>query len=95
MTLLELGLPAGRFRVDAVDVSARSLARAIAGVYGPNSFRGVDGAVPGAVLPRARAARSRSTRRSGRPSGSTSATCSTRACSPAGRRSTWCSAGTC
>ena len=40
MTLLEAGLPSDRFRVDAVDVSARSLARAIAGVYGPNSFRG-------------------------------------------------------
>ncbi len=40
LTLLEAGLPAGRFRVDAVDVSARSLARAIAGVYGANSFRG-------------------------------------------------------
>ena len=40
MTLLEAGLPAGRFLVDAVDVSARSVARAIAGVYGPNAFRG-------------------------------------------------------
>jgi chemotaxis protein methyltransferase WspC len=40
MTLLEVGLLAGRFRVDAVDVSARSVARAIAGVYGPNAFRG-------------------------------------------------------
>ncbi|MCI4370760.1 MAG: protein-glutamate O-methyltransferase CheR, partial [Thermoplasmata archaeon] len=40
MTLLEAGLPSGRFRVDAVDVSARSVARAIAGVYGPNAFRG-------------------------------------------------------
>jgi chemotaxis protein methyltransferase WspC len=39
MTLLEVGLPVGRFRVDAVDVSARSVARAIAGVYGPNAFR--------------------------------------------------------
>ncbi|WP_435011826.1 CheR family methyltransferase (plasmid) [Tundrisphaera lichenicola] len=42
ITLLEIGLPPDRFRVDAVDVSARSVARAIAGVYGPNSFRGVD-----------------------------------------------------
>jgi chemotaxis protein methyltransferase WspC len=40
MTLLEAGLARERFRVDAVDVSARSLARAIAGVYGPNAFRG-------------------------------------------------------
>jgi chemotaxis protein methyltransferase WspC len=40
MTLLEAGLPRDRFRVDAVDVSARAVARAIAGVYGPNAFRG-------------------------------------------------------
>ena len=40
LTLLEAGLPADRFRVDAVDVSTRALARAIAGVYGSNSFRG-------------------------------------------------------
>jgi chemotaxis protein methyltransferase WspC len=40
MTLLEAGLPADRFRVDAADVSDRALARAIAGVYGRNSFRG-------------------------------------------------------
>ena len=41
ITLLEAGLPADRFRIDAVDVSGRSLARAIAGVYGANAFRGV------------------------------------------------------
>jgi chemotaxis protein methyltransferase WspC len=40
MTLLETGLAGHRFRVDAVDISARALARAIAGVYGSNSFRG-------------------------------------------------------
>ena len=40
MTLLDAGLNIERFRVDAVDVSERSLARAIAGVYGSNSFRG-------------------------------------------------------
>jgi chemotaxis protein methyltransferase WspC len=40
MTLLEAGLPGDLFRVDAVDVSARAVARAIAGVYGPNAFRG-------------------------------------------------------
>lgn len=40
MTLLDSGLPVGRFRVDAVDVSARSVARGIAGVYSANSFRG-------------------------------------------------------
>jgi chemotaxis protein methyltransferase WspC len=40
MTLLEAGLSADRFRVEAVDVSSRSIARAIAGVYGPNAFRG-------------------------------------------------------
>jgi chemotaxis protein methyltransferase WspC len=44
MTLLEAGLTRDRFRVDAVDVSARSLARAIAGVYGPNAFRGAGSA---------------------------------------------------
>jgi chemotaxis protein methyltransferase WspC len=44
MALVEVGLPTARFRVDAVDVSTRSVARAIAGVYGSNSFRGVDGA---------------------------------------------------
>jgi chemotaxis protein methyltransferase WspC len=40
MTLLEVGLPCDRFRIDAVDISTRSLARAIAGVYGSNAFRG-------------------------------------------------------
>ena len=45
MTLMEIGLRPDRFRVEAVDVSGRSLARAIAGVYGPNSFRGVDGSI--------------------------------------------------
>lgn len=41
ITLLEAGLAAERFRVDAVDVSARSMSRAIAGVYSPNAFRGI------------------------------------------------------
>jgi chemotaxis protein methyltransferase WspC len=40
MTLLDLGLPARRFWIDAVDVSARRLAIAQRGVYGRNSFRG-------------------------------------------------------
>jgi chemotaxis protein methyltransferase WspC len=40
MTLLEGGLPADRFRIDAVDISTRAVSRAIAGVYGSNSFRG-------------------------------------------------------
>lgn len=40
ITLLDAGLPPSRFRVDAVDVSERSLERARAGVYGPNAFRG-------------------------------------------------------
>jgi chemotaxis protein methyltransferase WspC len=40
MTLLDVGLTAGRFRVEAVDVSTRALARAVSGVYGRNSFRG-------------------------------------------------------
>jgi chemotaxis protein methyltransferase WspC len=42
MTLLELGLPAARFAIVAVDVSARSLERARRGVYGANAFRGPD-----------------------------------------------------
>ncbi len=40
MALLDAGLPAERFRVDAVDVSARALERARAGLYGNNAFRG-------------------------------------------------------
>jgi chemotaxis protein methyltransferase WspC len=50
MTLLETGLPGHRFRVDAVDISARALARAIAGVYGPNSFRGAASALRSAYF---------------------------------------------
>lgn len=41
MALLDAGLPADRFRVDAVDVSARALERARVGLYGNNAFRGV------------------------------------------------------
>ena len=41
MALLDAGIPAGRFRVDAVDVSARALERARAGLYGSNAFRGL------------------------------------------------------
>lgn len=40
MALLDAGLPPERFRVDAVDVSARALERARAGIYGSNAFRG-------------------------------------------------------
>ncbi|MBV8271565.1 MAG: chemotaxis protein CheW [Cupriavidus sp.] len=40
MALLDAGIPPHRFRVDAVDVSARALERARAGVYGDNAFRG-------------------------------------------------------
>lgn len=42
MTLLDAGCPANRFRVDALDISARALARARHAVYGKNSFRGND-----------------------------------------------------
>ena len=42
MALLDAGVPADRFQVDAVDISARALARAARGVYGRNSFRGKD-----------------------------------------------------
>jgi chemotaxis protein methyltransferase WspC len=40
MTLLDAGVPADRFLIDAVDVSARALALAERAVYGKNSFRG-------------------------------------------------------
>ena len=40
MTLLDAGLPARHFTIDAVDVSAAALAHARKGVYGRNSFRG-------------------------------------------------------
>ena len=42
MALLDAGVPADRFQVEAVDISARALARAARGVYGRNSFRGTD-----------------------------------------------------
>jgi chemotaxis protein methyltransferase WspC len=40
MTLLDAGIPADRFQIDAVDISARAIAQAQLGVYGRNSFRG-------------------------------------------------------
>ncbi len=40
IALLDAGLPARRFRVDAVDVSTRSLEIAQRGVYSANAFRG-------------------------------------------------------
>ncbi len=40
IALLEEGLPARRFQIDAVDVSARRLAIARRGVYSQNAFRG-------------------------------------------------------
>jgi chemotaxis protein methyltransferase WspC len=42
MALLDAGVPASRFRIDAVDVSSRSLLRARLGIYGRNSFRSKD-----------------------------------------------------
>jgi chemotaxis protein methyltransferase WspC len=42
MALLDAGVPADRFRIDAVDISTRSLALAARGVYGRNSFRSRD-----------------------------------------------------
>src|SRR5581483_5958122 len=42
MTLMDAGLPARRFQIDAVDISARALACAQRAVYGKNSFRGQD-----------------------------------------------------
>jgi chemotaxis protein methyltransferase WspC len=40
MALLDAGVPLVRFRIDAVDISARALAVARKGLYGKNSFRG-------------------------------------------------------
>jgi chemotaxis protein methyltransferase WspC len=42
MALMDAGLPADRFQIDAVDISARALAFAQRAVYGRNSFRGTD-----------------------------------------------------
>ncbi len=42
MSLLDGGLTPQQLRVDAVDISARALARAARGVYGLNSFRGAN-----------------------------------------------------
>jgi chemotaxis protein methyltransferase WspC len=42
MTLLDSGIPASRFRIDAMDVSERVISIARAGLYGRNSFRGRD-----------------------------------------------------
>ena len=42
MALLDASVPAHRFRVDAVDISARNLAKGMGAVYGNNSFRGQD-----------------------------------------------------
>lgn len=40
ITLLDAGLKAEQFQIDACDISEASIARAQAGVYGKNSFRG-------------------------------------------------------
>ncbi|MFD2270534.1 CheR family methyltransferase [Undibacterium arcticum] len=40
MALLDAGLPAARFHIDAVDICTRSIATAERAVYGRNSFRG-------------------------------------------------------
>lgn len=42
MALMDAGLPAQRFQIDAVDISSRVLASAERAVYGKNSFRGQD-----------------------------------------------------
>jgi chemotaxis protein methyltransferase WspC len=42
MSLLDSGFSPQQVQVDAVDISARALARAARGVYGPNSFRGAN-----------------------------------------------------
>ena len=42
MALIDAGYPPDRFRIDAVDVSARAVAQALRGIYRKNSFRGRD-----------------------------------------------------
>jgi len=42
MAMLDAGVPASRFVVDAVDLSQRVIEKALGGVYGKNSFRGQD-----------------------------------------------------
>ena len=42
MALLDAGLPADRFVIDAVDISRHALQGAAAAVYGRNAFRGAD-----------------------------------------------------
>ena len=42
ITLRDVGLPARRFRIDAVDVSDRRLAAARRGIYSANAFRGCE-----------------------------------------------------
>lgn len=42
MALLDAGIPAQRFQIDAIDISAQALAHAQRGVYRRNSFRGTE-----------------------------------------------------
>lgn len=42
MALLDANVPANRFRIDAVDISARNITHGMRAVYGKNSFRGDD-----------------------------------------------------
>lgn len=42
IALLDAGLPAQRFKIDAIDISSRALRHAQRAVYGKNSFRGND-----------------------------------------------------
>lgn len=42
ITLLEAGLPAHRFSIDAIDISKQAISKAKTGIYGKNSFRGED-----------------------------------------------------
>lgn len=42
ITLLEAGLPADDFRIDAIDISQQAINKAKTAIYGKNSFRGED-----------------------------------------------------
>ena len=82
IALRDAGLPVNRFRIDAVDVSARLIEVVRRGVYSANSFRSPSALTEGwwrgtsAGIPRA----TRSTRPSARRSGSSGPMCSTLGC---------------
>ncbi len=84
IALLELGLPRERFEVVAVDISERSIRRAAAGLYSSNAFRGMEPRLQVEYF-LGHQGRYLLKPRSGRPSGSSRGTSSTRLCWPTSR----------